>query len=588
MPMLALLITTLVAASVAVSGPAYALRVWVEGTEERPLSIADSTDVVTDMIRSAPGAMLERAVVWQYSRTSPIFEPFSVTSLDNGNVLIASRTNEVLEVDRTGRVVWSYTRVSDNAELVNVYSAERLPNGNTLITDRRADFVIEVTPDKQVVWRYGVELDTLAPGSLVDPFSAQRLPNGNTLITDNRFATRVLEIRTSDYDPSAPNLGYTEESIVWRYGNDNDGGTGPGQLASPRYSQRLPNGNTLITDSADQVYSGNRVIEVTPGGEIVWQYGVTGVAGTEEGYLYKPACAIRLPNGNTVISEEDGKRILEVSEGGELVDLYGPGEILAEDGVFSTLRGIARTPEGTTLVCDQANERVVEIGFPAAGVLTSEPLTLGMPGVRKAIGAIQVDAEIPEGTAVSIAYSLDGGAWVNAAPGTSVDLPSGTVATQIRYRLALTTESAAYTPVIRGLRIIFDVAPPPADDTGDDGDDGDSADGTGDDSGGGTSGSGDEESDPTPAPPSGEKEAGSGGGSVLVVPQGPLADPRFQRGTLLEAVTSTVPGLEGFGIPGGGPAPESVALALLLLGVAYTAGVVGSPISVVARSLRRG
>ncbi|WP_224332982.1 aryl-sulfate sulfotransferase [Haloprofundus halobius] len=45
---------------------------------------------------------------------------------------------------------------------------------------------------------------------------------------------------------------------------------GEGQLTWPRDADRLPNGNTLITDTMN-----HRVVEVTPEGEIVWEYYAT-------------------------------------------------------------------------------------------------------------------------------------------------------------------------------------------------------------------------------------------------------------------------------------------------------------------------
>lgn len=444
---------------------ASALRVWSEGTSARPLSVRSTKDVVVTSVRGQTVATLERKLLWEYRPSGAgLFEPFSLQGLENGNVLIASRSNEVLEVTRAGRVVWSYTRLNDNPDLVNVYSAQRLPNGNTLITDRRADFVIEVNPAKEIVWRYGVTPESLAPGSLVDPFSAIRLPNGNTLITDNRFATRVLEIRSSDYDPSAPNLGYTEDSVVWRYGRDNEGGIGGGRLASPRFSQRLPNGNTLITDSSDQVFNGNRVIEVSPAGEIVWQYGEAGVAGTTEGLLSSPSTAIRLANGNTLISEEDSRRVFEVDPEGSMVDLFGSDGFVPEGAALGNARAVYRWPNGATLIADQGNRRVIEIGYATSGELTSESLTLGLPGVRKSIGRFEVLADAPPGTSVSIAYSLDGGPWVTG--GNAVQPPEGATATTVRYRLSLKSATAAVTPNVREVRIAYDVAPkeskPPA------------------------------------------------------------------------------------------------------------------------------
>lgn len=282
---------------------ALAVRAWVEGgASGHPLGTGQMEDVVVVKTGSAPGVKLERKILWQYRAPGEDFDPFSADVLPSGNVLVASRSNEVFEITRGGRVVWSYTRLDDNPDLSNINAAQRLPNGNTLITDRRADFVIEVNPAKKVVWRYGANPNSTGPGSLIDPFSAQRLPNGNTLIAENRGGNRVIEVRSSDYDPSAPNLGYTESSIVWSYGQTGVPGLAPNQLMSPRHAVRLSNGNTLITDSSasqDSAY-GHRVIEVTPDHRTVWSFGEPGVAGGDDTHLNGPSAAQRLSNGNTL------------------------------------------------------------------------------------------------------------------------------------------------------------------------------------------------------------------------------------------------------------------------------------------------
>jgi hypothetical protein len=51
---------------------------------------------------------------------------------------------------------------------------------------------------------------------------------------------------------------------VWRYHGPKDR---PLWSAACSLAQRLPNGNTLITET-----QGARVIEVTPDGETVWEY----------------------------------------------------------------------------------------------------------------------------------------------------------------------------------------------------------------------------------------------------------------------------------------------------------------------------
>jgi Arylsulfotransferase (ASST) len=97
-----------------------------------------------------------------------------------------------------------------------------------------------------------------ARGSWVGQHDPDLLPNGHILLFDNAGdygpggLSRVLEI-----DPRT-------EEVVWSYKGDADH-----PLASIVRSaqQRLDNGNTLITES-----EGGRLLEVTPAGEIVWQY----------------------------------------------------------------------------------------------------------------------------------------------------------------------------------------------------------------------------------------------------------------------------------------------------------------------------
>lgn len=56
---------------------------------------------------------------------------------------------------QTKQIVWQYT----DTPLHNFFSpyisgAQRLPNGNTLITEGNYGRLFEVTPDKEIVWEY--------------------------------------------------------------------------------------------------------------------------------------------------------------------------------------------------------------------------------------------------------------------------------------------------------------------------------------------------------------------------------------------------------------------------------------------------
>ncbi len=99
-----------------------------------------------------------------------------VQRLANGNTLVAYQ-NRAAEFTRDGKTVWEYAGLA--------YSAQRLPNGNTLITKYQQHRVIEVSPDKKIVWEFSERL----------PCDAYRLPNGNTLIASFRRAIEVTPAR---------------------------------------------------------------------------------------------------------------------------------------------------------------------------------------------------------------------------------------------------------------------------------------------------------------------------------------------------------------------------------------------------------
>ena len=86
--------------------------------------------------------------------------PFTAIRLKNGNTLIGcTNGNRIIEVDGTGKIVWSVTNEDIGEKLFDdACGVQRLPNGNTVITSYHAKGnqvkLFEVTRDKKVVWRY--------------------------------------------------------------------------------------------------------------------------------------------------------------------------------------------------------------------------------------------------------------------------------------------------------------------------------------------------------------------------------------------------------------------------------------------------
>ena len=156
-------------------------------------------------------------IVWEYSTEQYRTRGANRNRTLNGNTLIAS-SGGVIEVTPDCTIVWEYGGI--------IFDAERLSNGNTLITKYYDNRIIEVTPDSTTVWEYTVSSE---------PYDAERLSNGNTLIT-NYGNNRIIEVTP-------------DGTIVWEYIG----------LSSPCDAERLSNGNTLIADQ-----NNNRIIEVGP------------------------------------------------------------------------------------------------------------------------------------------------------------------------------------------------------------------------------------------------------------------------------------------------------------------------------------
>jgi hypothetical protein len=81
----------------------------------------------------------------------------------------------VAEYNRAGEVIWDYPIGT------RVYGAIRLRNGNTLIASGSGNSVVEVSPDKKIVW----EIKNRVPGTNIDlkwTTCLEELPNGNILV----------------------------------------------------------------------------------------------------------------------------------------------------------------------------------------------------------------------------------------------------------------------------------------------------------------------------------------------------------------------------------------------------------------------
>jgi hypothetical protein len=122
--------------------------------------------------------------------------------------------NKVVEYDRDWNEIWS-------CEAPNVWHAARLHNGNTLISGNQHAFVREIDPQGKVVWE--VKQGDLPGIRLNGIHQAVRLANGNTVICN--WTTRVNRL---DWHKIVQLIEVTpDKKVVWAVNAWTDPDLGP-------------------------------------------------------------------------------------------------------------------------------------------------------------------------------------------------------------------------------------------------------------------------------------------------------------------------------------------------------------------------
>jgi hypothetical protein len=278
-----------------------------------------------------PAALAQSGrVVEQWREPGGTPHPGYVQQLANGNLLVCRNGYQdpgVREMTPEGKTVWEY-------KPVQAYSARRLADGNTLITDSGAPGppfkprVLEISTDGKIVWEY------VFPTRAAAPRYAERTARGTTLVT---VPTGILELDRN-------------KNKVWQYTTE---------LVNPVYATLLADEHYLVVDRG--MCGGGKVIELDASGRVVWRYG-NGVYGTGYNQLKGPVAAVRTPDGNTVIADLDSARLLEVTPGKAVVRVSGWEEVLTSEGVSNQWHAFPlETGEFLLAVNDQKGSGILHI-----------------------------------------------------------------------------------------------------------------------------------------------------------------------------------------------------------------------------------
>lgn len=184
------------------------------------------------------------------------FVSHDIALLKNGNLLLHTSDTTIVEMTRDKQVVWKHeSHALPNKPGVQIHAFQRLDNGNTMIAESGNCRIIEVDPNDKIVKEIPLTVDH--PSLHSDTRLVRKLDNGHYLVAHENDGT----IR--EYDDAG--------KVVWSYKVDLNNrpatpGHGPEGHGDHCYSAyRLKNGNTLIGGG-----NNNRVLEVTPDGKIVW------------------------------------------------------------------------------------------------------------------------------------------------------------------------------------------------------------------------------------------------------------------------------------------------------------------------------
>ncbi len=162
--------------------------------------------------------------------------------------------------------------------------------------------------------RFGLVAATVFIGSviLLSVTLSKAQSSGKFNQPGNILITDQFNNRVIEIDP--------EGNIVWQFGNG-PGDTSANAIVGTNDAERVGN---LTLMSGTGIPAGatknckksgcvdNRVILVDRGGNIVWQYGQFGVTGFGPNQLNTPVQNTYLPSGNVLITDQGNERIIEV------------------------------------------------------------------------------------------------------------------------------------------------------------------------------------------------------------------------------------------------------------------------------------
>ncbi len=214
-----------------------------------------------------------------------------------------------------GKIVWTYSTGPGN-EYDDVWM---LSNGNILFT--RMQYIAEITPEKKVVWRYDA-----VPGTEIH--ACQPIGLDKVLFIVNGLPPRLMVVNIKTHA--------VEVEHILPAPSQTDKGSVHPQFRRVRYTSK---GTYLIP-----FLNMNRVVEYDKNFKEIWSYDAV-----------KPWAAIRLKNGNTLITKEDDVSTVEVNPKKETVWEVSKADI-PDQYWYGNSQSVTRLANGNTIICSRGGD----------------------------------------------------------------------------------------------------------------------------------------------------------------------------------------------------------------------------------------
>lgn len=295
-------------------------------------AFAAEPDKITHKVLAADRGTGKLAVVnekgeveWEFANKHDVHD---LHLLPNGNILTHTSHTTVVEIDPKKEVVWKYeAKPKDGYKgRVEVHAFQRLDDGNTMVAESGNTRIVEVNPKGEIVKT--VPLTVAKPDAHRDTRMVRKLANGHYLVCHEG------EGAVKEYD--------ADGKVVWEYKLDlgdrkRSPGHGPeGHGVEVYGAVRLENGNTLIAGG-----NNNRVLEVTPKGEVVWKIDQKELPGITLAWVTTLQV---LPNGNVVIGNchatDKNPQLIEVTRDKKVVWTFQDFKTFGDNTASAVVLGV--------------------------------------------------------------------------------------------------------------------------------------------------------------------------------------------------------------------------------------------------------